>query len=115
MLNERVVIPKILQPEVLRKLHFGHPGSNSLKALARQSVFWNDINKDIEDFVKLCDPCQMNSKLPAKADPVPWPTPTRPFERVHMDFAGPINGDYFLIIIPNKHSKEEGSIPESSL
>ena len=48
MLGDRVVIPKILQPEILAALHKGHPGIRRSKQLAREFVFWPKMLDDIE-------------------------------------------------------------------
>jgi hypothetical protein len=44
----RVVIPKVLQEYVLNTLHTSHWGTMRMKQLARQYVWWSNINSDIE-------------------------------------------------------------------
>ncbi|XP_065092789.1 uncharacterized protein K02A2.6-like [Ochlerotatus camptorhynchus] len=39
------------------------------------------------------------AKSPAHATPEAWPTPSGPWQRLHIDFAGPIDGLWFLIIV----------------
>ena len=58
----RAVIPKKLQQRILRMLHQGHPGITRMKMLARQSVYWHGIDKDVESMVKSCDACQKQLK-----------------------------------------------------
>ena len=36
---------------------------------------------------------------PQKADLHPWPYPEKPWSRIHVDYAGPVDNHYFLIII----------------
>ena len=62
----RAVIPKKLQQRILRMLHQGHPGITRMKMLARQSVYWHGIDRDIESMVKTCDACQKAAKMPIK-------------------------------------------------
>ena len=38
--GDRVVIPSILQPEILIHLHTGHMGTEKMQLRARSSVFW---------------------------------------------------------------------------
>lgn len=57
------------------------------------------MSEDIERLVCQCEPCALNQKLPVKVPLEPWPVPSRPMERVHIDFAGPIDGQYLLIFV----------------
>lgn len=40
-----------------------------------------------------------NAKLPRKEPLHPWPRPPVPWERLHIDFAGPMNNDFFLVLV----------------
>jgi hypothetical protein len=42
--GEKIVIPRELQPEILRKLHTGHMGREKTKRRARNLVYWPNIN-----------------------------------------------------------------------
>ena len=95
----RVVVPKILQSKVLEELHKNHPGVVRMKALARSYVWWPGLDKDIEHHVKNCQPCQTVRNSPPSAPLHPWLWPTRPWQRVHVDFAGPFQGKMFLLVV----------------
>ncbi|XP_028969202.1 uncharacterized protein K02A2.6-like [Galendromus occidentalis] len=97
--NNRVVIPRTLKENILITLHEGHPGIARMKTLAREYVFWNNLDKDIEDLVRRCDQCQRAGKMPKKVPLEPWPDTGKPWKRVHADFAGPMKGVYYLIIV----------------
>ena len=67
-------------------------------------VRWPNLDKEIEWSVKQCDHClAVKGNLP-KAPLHPWIWPTRPWQRVHLDFAGPFCNKMFLISI-DAHSK----------
>ncbi|XP_062703115.1 uncharacterized protein K02A2.6-like [Aedes albopictus] len=102
--GERLVIPKQLRKRCLEQLHQGHPGIQRTKAIARSYVYWPSIDSEITDFVKACPHCALVAKSPAHAAPVPWPKSQRPWQRVHVDYAGPLDGDYFLLVV-DSHSK----------
>ena len=70
-----------------------------MKALARYHVWWPGINKDLEALVKSCLDCAAVKQMPAKAPLHPWSWPTKPWERIHLDFAGPFMQKSFLIIV----------------
>jgi hypothetical protein len=60
-----------------------------MKAVARSYVWWPGIDSQIEQTVKCCDGCQLTQKMPQVAPLHPWEWPSAPWERVHVDFAGP--------------------------
>lgn len=99
LIGDRLVIPEKLKPKILTALHKGHPGIRRTKQLAREYVYWPNMSKDLENLVRQCDACALNQKLPIKVPVDPWPTATRPMERVHIDYAGPIDGQYLLILV----------------
>ncbi|XP_054259583.1 uncharacterized protein K02A2.6-like [Macrosteles quadrilineatus] len=95
----RVVIPKSLTKIVLNELHFGHMGVLKTKALARSFCYWKGQDKDIEEMIASCRACREKQNAPHKEVTHPWIPATRPWERIHIDFAGPTNGLYFLLVI----------------
>ncbi len=100
----RVLIPKKLQKDILQEFHRDHPGMSRMKALTRSYVWWPGMNKDIEDIVKSCRSCQAVKQAPAAAPLHPWIWPARPWQRVHIDFAGPFLNEMFFIAV-DAHSK----------
>jgi transposase InsO family protein len=99
MSADRVVVPTSLRPSVLRQFHSGHPGISRMKAVTRNYVYWPGLDAQIESLVKRCSRCQQAAKLPPRQDPVPWEPPQSPWSRVHIDFAGPIDGTWYLIMV----------------
>ena len=75
-----------------------------MKALARMYVWWPGINSDVEKTVRLCRECQEVQSSPPPAPLNPWKWPSRPWARLHLDFAGPFQGKIILVLI-DAHSK----------
>nr|XP_047141340.1 uncharacterized protein K02A2.6-like [Hydra vulgaris] len=96
--GRRVVVPRVLRETVLEELHEVHPGVSKMKALARSYVWWPGIDLEIENKVKNCETCQRNQKCPL-TESHPWEYPSRPWERLHIDHAGPMNGKIFLVVV----------------
>ena len=73
--GQRVVIPKNLQENLLVKLHEGHLGIKKSRSLARESIYWPNINDHISKMCKHCDTCQKfhpnNRKEPLIAHEIP--------------------------------------------
>ena len=113
--GSKVVIPQPGRQAVLSELHEGHPGICRMKSLARMFVWWPGINTDIEKAVRQCAECQQNQSDPAQAPLHPWKWPSRPWTRLHLDFAGPFQGKTILVLI-DAHSKwiEASCTPSTS-
>ncbi|XP_062717120.1 uncharacterized protein K02A2.6-like [Aedes albopictus] len=95
----RVYVPPDLRRKVLTELHSTHFGTTRLKSLARGYVWWERIDKDIEELVRCCAACQMTRPDPVKVPLHCWEKPKEPFERVHVDFAGLFMGTYFIVFV----------------
>lgn len=104
MLGMRVVVPKTLRILLLAELHQGYQGIVRIKELARSYVWWPSLDSDIERQVKSCQACQEQHNVAPKAPLHPWAWPTPPWQRLHVDFAGPFRGVTFLVVI-DAHSK----------
>ena len=75
-----------------------------MKALARMYVWWPGMNSDIEKSVRRCGECQQVQLSPPPAPLNPWKWPSRPWARLHLDFAGPFQGKTILVVV-DAHSK----------
>ena len=99
-----MVVPTRGRKVVLRQLHEGHPGMTNMKALARMYVWWPDIDKEVEKSVQTCNHCQEQQAAPPVAPLLPWKWPSRPWVRLHIDFAGPLEGKMMFVVV-DSHSK----------
>jgi hypothetical protein len=70
-----------------------------MKLLAHNYAYWPGMDHDIEEMVRGCGPCATATKQPLKAALHSWPPATKPWERIHIDFAGPHLGRHFLIVV----------------
>ena len=95
----RVIVPPSLQEKLLQELHDTHPGISQMKALARSYVWWPNMDSDIELTVSSCSTCQSMRSNPSPVQIHPWTFPARPWSRIHVDFAGPISGCTYLVVV----------------
>lgn len=100
----RILVPNTLRKKVLIELHSSHVGMSRMKSLARSYVWWPRLDKDIEKSCKSCLSCLAVKSSPPSAPLHPWSWPSRPWQRVHVDFAGPFMGFKFLLLV-DLHSK----------
>ena len=100
----RVIIPQSLQQALLQELHRDHPGVSRMKALARSYLWWPKLDQDLEKLAKSCQACQSVKQAPPTAPLHPWVWPTKPWQRIHIDYAGPFQGNMYLVVV-DAHSK----------
>eukprot|EP00106_Octopus_bimaculoides_P018109 XP_014785551.1 PREDICTED: uncharacterized protein K02A2.6-like [Octopus bimaculoides] len=64
------------------------------------------MDKEVENLVKGCRGCTLAAKLPTtKCEP--WPEGKIPWSRLHIDFAGPVNGYYYLLVVDSYTKRPE--------
>ncbi|XP_003241242.1 uncharacterized protein K02A2.6-like [Acyrthosiphon pisum] len=98
MWGYRIIIPSCLTSILLKELHGSHMGIVKMKSLARSYFWWPSLDLDIETLAKNCAVCVTFRPEPAKTMLTKWPQSTRVFERIHADYAGPINNKMYLIL-----------------
>lgn len=76
-----------------------------MKSFARSYCWWENIDKDIERIAKQCVSCELQQNNPVKVPLHCWEQPTEPFQRIHIDFAGPLLNDVYLFLIVDAYSK----------
>ena len=65
-----------------------------MKSLARMFLWLPGVDKEIESLVSKCSQCQATQPSPRPSLPLaplqPWSWPTRPWARLNIDYAGPV-------------------------
>ena len=94
--GERLVISEVMRKKVLDQLYQAQMGIEKTKRRARATIFWPQINHQIENMVKKYSTCKQNQKKqqhkPMKASDVPQ----YPFQMVGSDLLN-WNGQDFCI------------------
>ncbi|UYV63245.1 hypothetical protein LAZ67_2003535 [Cordylochernes scorpioides] len=78
-------------------------------AVARSHFWWPNLDTQIEFLVNKCRSCQQSQDEPNKGKWQPWRWSTRPWQRIHIDFANKENIN--LLIVVDSHSKWIEAIP----
>ena len=99
LLGLTVVIPQKYQQAMLELLHEGHPGMTCMKSLARLHVWWPLIISDIEQTVQSYTNCAKVAKDPTRVPLHSWEFPRKPWQRLHLDYAGSFKSKMWLILI----------------
>ena len=84
--GHRLVIPRKMRKDVLKRLHSSHQGIVKTRQRARQTVYWPGIDNDVTNTVNACKDCQ--ELLPSlQKEPMMSETePSRPFQSVSTDY-----------------------------
>ena len=62
------------------------------------------MDSEVEGMSNSCESCKFNQRKPPRSVPHPWVKPSGPWERLHIDFCGPVFGSMWLVVIC-AHSK----------
>ena len=93
----QLVQPKECRDIVLCLAHevplSGHLGVTKTKNRILQRYYWPGVFKDVVEYCWACELCHLSTprKLP-RAELIPMPLVTCPFERMAMDLIGPLLG-----------------------
>lgn len=96
--GDRVFIPPKYRQGILRLLHEGHMGIVKCKQLARKSVWWPNLDKEVEEFIQSCSLCQRFASGRTRSELVSWPKTSFPFERIHIDHFFIANQNFLVIV-----------------
>lgn len=96
--GNRIVIPESLQKEVLEAIHTGHQGETKCLLLARESVFWPGITKEIRELVQKCDLCARHQPVQPKLPILQPDLPTKPWEKLGTDIFDYEGKKYLMLV-----------------
>ncbi|GFX12276.1 retrovirus-related Pol polyprotein from transposon 412 [Trichonephila clavipes] len=115
-----IVVPETLREQIKTICHdgtSGHLGVLKTKDRLLRHFFWPKCYKEIEDFVKTCDPCQRVVKTNdrKKSPLVTVPVTSEVFSKINIDACGPMpistKGNKYLITVMCLASKYPYAIP----
>jgi hypothetical protein len=96
--EEKVIIPDALKAKMLAMIHEGHLGQEKCKALARSTMFWTGMAKDIEQYVAKCSVCISHRHLQPHEPMIAHDIPARPWQKVASDIFSLYGRDYLLVV-----------------
>ena len=102
--GNRVIVPEKFRHTLIEELHRDHPGASRMKSVARSYFWYPGLDKDLEDRARGCVACQGVKNSPPVAPLHLWVWPATPWQRIHVDFAGPFMNKSYLLVT-DTHSK----------
>ena len=94
----KIIVPSSMRQVLLTIVHEGHLGIEKCKALARQSMFWPGMSRDVELTVSKCVICNAYRKQQPSEPLLPHPVPQRPWQKVGADIFSFARKDYLLVV-----------------
>lgn len=93
----KVVIPRTLRMEMLKRVHEGHLGISKCKARARSLMFWPGMSAAISDMVARCASCKRYAYRQQEEPLIMRPTPQQPWYRVGADLCQHAGKNYLVV------------------
>jgi len=95
--NNRVVVPTALRPDMLDRIHEGHMGIEKCRRRGRSTLYWPNMNSDIENKVSSCAVCQKYRYQQQKEPLLSHEVPDKPWMKVGADIYSLDGKDYLLV------------------
>ncbi|GFV39369.1 retrovirus-related Pol polyprotein from transposon 412 [Trichonephila clavipes] len=119
-IRQLLVISEKFRLSILKMGHegtSGHLGVTKTKSRIARYFYWPQCYKEIEEFVKTCDPCQRAGKAndQKKAPMQLVPVISEVFSKLNVDAVGPLpttpTGNKYLLTVMCMSSKYPGAVP----
>ncbi|GFX70392.1 retrovirus-related Pol polyprotein from transposon 412 [Trichonephila clavipes] len=119
-IRQLLVIPEKFRSSILKMGHegtLGHLGVTKTKSRIARYFYWPQCYKEIEEFVKTCDPCQRAGKAndQKKAPMQLVPVLSEVFSKLNVDAVGPLPtttiGNKYLLTVMCMSSKYPDAVP----
>ena len=99
----RFYIPQVLREPCMKALYQSHPGMVKMKLRAKTSMYQIGINREIEEHVMQCEPCQVYSNSQQKEPAISMEVPSRSWERIGADLF--MQGGRWFLLVADYYSK----------
>ena len=91
----RLIIPQALPLRCIQLAQEGHLGIVGTKHMLRSKVWWPNMDKEVEHYVKSCHGCQITSTMPNPEPLKPTQLPSGPWEDLAVDLLGPLPSGHY--------------------
>lgn len=81
----RLIVPKRLQPQIMKQVHSAHLGIEKTLARARECYYWPNMSTQIKESVESCRICEKFRRKNQKEPLIEDEMPEYPFHMVGMD------------------------------
>ena len=96
--GEKIIIPKVMQPEMLKLIHSSHLGIEKYERQARDILYWPGMSSQIQDAVSTCATCNMYKNKNQKEPLIPHSISDHPWSKVGIDIFELQQKQYLVIV-----------------
>ena len=96
--GSQVIIPKLLQKQMLLRTHSSHQGAEACIRRARDVIFWPGMTADIKEMVSQCSTCAEYQVKQQKQPLMTYKIPARPWKMVAQDLFTHGKKDYLITV-----------------
>ena len=94
----RLIVPKVMRPEMLRQIHKSHLGIVKCRQRAKEVLFWPGMSVDIEQMITNCSVCADYGKKQPSEPLKPTIPPSLPWKKIGTDLFE-FRGEHYLISV----------------
>ena len=98
MKGRHIIIPEVLKQQVRDQLHVNHMGIKKIKLLAWESIYWVNINNDIENHVKNSSTFLEFQQMQPKEKTIQNDIPMKPWDVIGADMFQLNNKNYICLV-----------------
>ncbi len=96
--GERIVVPTDAREMVLERLHLSHAGIQGCLRRARETVYWPNMHKDIENYVMKCGVCNTIQQKQPREPMISHDIPELPWQKIACDLFEYNKIDYLITV-----------------
>ena len=94
-----------MRAKCIELAHEGHLGIVGTKQMLRSKVWWPNMDKDVEKYVKCCHGCQITGQFSNPEPLEPTNLPTGPWQYLAIDLLGPLPSGHSILVVIDYYSR----------
>ena len=103
--GSRIVLPANLRERAIVLAHEDHTGMTRCKQRLRAKLWWPYMDKEIENHIKSCHPCQTTAR-PQRPEPMqPTQLSNHPWIKLALDICGPFPTEEHVAVLTDYYSR----------
>lgn len=103
--GDRIVLPNKLRQQAISLAHEDHAGMVRCKQRLRSKLWWPEMDKQVEERIRCCHPCQLVSRSPRPEPMEPTKLPKKPWSKLAIDVCGPFPTGEQVVVLTDYYSR----------
>lgn len=103
--GDRIVLPTKLRQQAISLAHEDHAGMVRCKQRLRSKLWWPEMDKQVEERIRCCHPCQLISSSPRPEPMKPTDLPEKPWTKLAIDVCGPFPTGEQVVVLTDYYSR----------